>query len=112
MSHGPSTLTVSILEAQRLESETRRRLLKDEKLSLIVDLDQTIVHATVDPTVGEWMSDPKNPNWSALQGVGRFQLHDGPSVDNSGCYYYLKMRLVFFFFRNPVVVDRAVTYLF
>ncbi|KAH9812324.1 hypothetical protein DFH28DRAFT_899239 [Melampsora americana] len=55
MSHGPSTLTVSISEARRLESETRTRLLKDTKLSLIVDLDQTIVHATVDPTVGEWI---------------------------------------------------------
>lgn len=92
MSHGPSTLTVSISEARRLESETRTRLLKDTKLSLIVDLDQTIVHATVDPTVGEWMSDPKNPNWSALQGVGRFQLNDGPNLGNDGCYYYLKMR--------------------
>ncbi|PLW10996.1 hypothetical protein PCASD_23097 [Puccinia coronata f. sp. avenae] len=92
MSHGPSTLTVSVSEAQRLESETRSRLLKAQKLSLIVDLDQTIVHATVDPTVGEWMSDPSNPNWPALQGVSRFQLNDGPNVTNEGCYYYLKQR--------------------
>lgn len=92
MSHGPSTLTVSVSEAQRLESETRSRLLKAQKLSLIVDLDQTIVHATVDPTVGEWMSDPTNPNWPALQGVSRFQLNDGPNVPNEGCYYYLKQR--------------------
>lgn len=94
MSHGPSTLTVSVSEAQRLESETRSRLLKAQKLSLIVDLDQTIVHATVDPTVGEWMSDPSNPNWPALQGVSRFQLNDGPNVPNEGCYYYLKQRSV------------------
>jgi RNA polymerase II subunit A-like phosphatase len=26
-------------------------------LSLIVDLDQTIIHTTVDPTVGEWMAE-------------------------------------------------------
>jgi hypothetical protein len=94
MSHGPSTLTVSVSEAQRLESETRTRLLKAQKLSLIVDLDQTIVHATVDPTVGEWMSDPNNPNWPALQGVSRFQLNDGPNLPNEGCYYYLKQRSV------------------
>ncbi|WAQ83139.1 hypothetical protein PtA15_3A506 [Puccinia triticina] len=92
MSHGPSTLTVSVSEAQRLESETRTRLLKAQKLSLIVDLDQTIVHATVDPTVGEWMADPSNPNWPALQGVSRFQLNDPPSLSNEGCYYYLKQR--------------------
>jgi RNA polymerase II subunit A-like phosphatase len=83
-----------VSEAQRLESETRSRLLKAQKLSLIVDLDQTIVHATVDPTVGEWMSDPSNPNWPALQGVCRFQLNDGPNVTNEGCYYYLKQRSV------------------
>lgn len=27
------------------------------RLSLIVDLDQTIIHTTVDPTVGEWMAE-------------------------------------------------------
>ncbi|KAH9470144.1 hypothetical protein Pst134EA_007410 [Puccinia striiformis f. sp. tritici] len=98
MSHGPSTLTVSVNEAERLENETRNRLLKAEKLSLIVDLDQTIVHATVDPTVGEWMVDPSNPNWKALQNVSKFQLNDGPSSTatnqegGGGCYYYLKQR--------------------
>ena len=29
----------------------------NRKLSLIVDLDQTIIHTTVDPTVGEWMAE-------------------------------------------------------
>lgn len=47
-----------------------------KKLSLIVDLDQTIVHATVDPTVGEWLQDPDNPNYKALDGVKRFKLLD------------------------------------
>ncbi|OAV87281.1 hypothetical protein PTTG_29501 [Puccinia triticina 1-1 BBBD Race 1] len=92
MSHGPSTLTVSVLEAQRLESETRTRLLKAQKLLLIVDLDQTIIHATVNPTVGEWMADPTNPNWPALQGVSRFQSNDPPNLPNKGCYYNLKQR--------------------
>jgi len=31
--------------------------LTNRKLSLIVDLDQTIIHTTVDPTVGDWMAD-------------------------------------------------------
>ncbi|THH12706.1 hypothetical protein EW146_g7438, partial [Bondarzewia mesenterica] len=52
--HGP---TVSLEEAQRIERESADHLLKARKLSLIVDLDQTIVHATVDPTVGEWIAE-------------------------------------------------------
>ncbi|GAA6009999.1 hypothetical protein JCM11491_005822 [Sporobolomyces phaffii] len=76
MVHDVGGLTVSLSEAHRLESATTQRLLKDRKLSLIVDLDQTIVHATVDPTVGEWLKDPTNPNYGALAGVGRFKLGD------------------------------------
>ncbi|KAJ7629561.1 hypothetical protein B0H17DRAFT_1109791 [Mycena rosella] len=91
---------VSLEEAQRLEKETADDLLKSRKLSLIVDLDQTIVHATVDPTVGEWRSegaawkarhaakktdsdseDECNPNWEALEDIE----HDGP-------VYYIKRR--------------------
>jgi len=34
------------------------------------------VHATVEPTVWEWMQDPANPNYAALEGVKRFKLSD------------------------------------
>lgn len=44
-------------EAKRLETQTRDTLLAERKLSLIVDLDQTIIHTTVDPTVGEWLDE-------------------------------------------------------
>lgn len=37
------------------------RLLGEGKLSLVVDLDQTVLHATVDPSVHEWLHDPKHP---------------------------------------------------
>lgn len=57
MTHSAFGPTVSLEEAQRIERETAERLLKSRKLSLIVDLDQTIVHATVDPTVGEWIAE-------------------------------------------------------
>lgn len=57
MTHSAFGPTVSLEEAQRLERETAEHLLKSRKLSLIVDLDQTIVHATVDPTVGEWIAE-------------------------------------------------------
>ncbi|GJN89586.1 hypothetical protein Rhopal_002573-T1 [Rhodotorula paludigena] len=76
MVHDVGGLTVSRDEAHRLETATTSRLLKAKKLSLIVDLDQTIVHATVEPTVGEWLQDPKNPNYKALEGVQKFKLTD------------------------------------
>jgi RNA polymerase II subunit A-like phosphatase len=57
MTHSAFGPTVSFEEAQRIERETADHLLKSRKLSLIVDLDQTIVHATVDPTVGEWIDE-------------------------------------------------------
>ncbi|GAA5892694.1 protein serine/threonine phosphatase [Sporobolomyces salmoneus] len=80
MVHDVGGLTVSLSEAHRLESATTQRLLSQKKLSLIVDLDQTIVHATVDPTVGEWLKDPTNPNFGALNGVGKFKLGDEVGV--------------------------------
>ncbi|GAA5856535.1 hypothetical protein JCM9279_003013, partial [Rhodotorula babjevae] len=76
MVHDVGGLTVSLDEAHRLESATTNRLLAAKKLSLIVDLDQTIVHATVEPTVWEWKQDPKNPNSAALEDVERFKLSD------------------------------------
>ena len=57
MTHSAFGPTVSLEEAQRIEKETAEHLLSVRKLSLIVDLDQTIVHATVDPTVGEWIAE-------------------------------------------------------
>lgn len=99
MTHSAFGPTVSLEEAQRIERETAEHLLKSRKLSLIVDLDQTIVHATVDPTVGEWITegeqweakqassskthfgesdsdsdDDCNPNWAALKDVKKFRL--------------------------------------
>lgn len=65
MTHSAFGPTVSMEEAQRIEMETAEHLLKSRKLSLIVDLDQTIVHATVDPTVGEWIIEGEA--WEARQ---------------------------------------------
>ncbi|KAJ3084018.1 Carboxy-terminal domain (CTD) phosphatase, partial [Quaeritorhiza haematococci] len=86
MTHDALGVTVSQAEAARIERENTERLLRDEKLSLILDLDQTIIHATVDPTVGEWMNDPQNPNFPALKDVYKFTLPDSPVV------YYIKLR--------------------
>ncbi|KAJ5239490.1 hypothetical protein N7468_004109 [Penicillium chermesinum] len=91
MAHDNTQLTVSQNEAARLEEDAKRRLLASRRLSLVVDLDQTIIHATVDPTVGEWKEDKENPNYEALKGVKQFQLiDDGPGM--RGCWYYIKLR--------------------
>ena len=91
MAHDNAGLTVSQREAARLEDDAKRRLLSSRKLSLVVDLDQTIIHATVDPTVGEWMGDKNNANYEALSDVRTFQLmDDGPGMH--GCWYYIKLR--------------------
>ncbi|CAO3654544.1 unnamed protein product [Mucor fragilis] len=73
-------LTVSREEAERLEAENARRLLKIRKLSLILDLDQTIVHATWDKRVdgSQYKTDDKD--------IRRFTL------PGSDVVYYIKLR--------------------
>lgn len=91
MVHDNVSLTVSPNEATKVEDEAKRRLLASKKLSLVVDLDQTIIHATVDPTVAEWQQDEKHPNHGAVKDVRKFQLiDDGPGA--RGCWYYIKLR--------------------
>lgn len=91
MVHNNVSLTVSQDEAARADDEAKRRLLRLEKLSLVVDLDQTIIHATVDPTVADWQSDKNNPNHDAVKDVRSFLLDDD-ARDRPGCVYYIKLR--------------------
>jgi len=72
MTHSANGPTVSLEEARRIEQETAAHLLKSQKLTLIVDLDQTIVHATVDPTVGDWISE--GAAWEARQAKRRAEF--------------------------------------
>lgn len=110
--HSSASVKVSRDEAIRMDSEETQRLIEQRKLALIVDLDQTIIHVTVDPTVKEWAHDINNPNWPALKDIVAFQLGaDGKTVshqpehideehvknfatdgDENGCWYYVKLR--------------------
>lgn len=101
MSHGRTDLKISLSEAERIEQNSAKRLLKEERLILVVDLDQTVIHATVDPTVGEWMKDPSNPNYPAVKDVQCFSLQEevlwparwvGPRPPPHVCWYYVKLR--------------------
>lgn len=81
---------VSPKEAARVDAQNKQRLVNQRRLCLVVDLDLTIIQASVDPTIGEWMRDPTNPNYEAVKDVRSFQLHDealGRKVD-----YYIKLR--------------------
>lgn len=93
MIHDQTLLAVSRDEASRAEAQLQRRLLKHRKLSLVVDLDQTIIHACIEPTIGEWQRDLTSPNYEAVKDVKAFQLNDdGPRGLALGCWYYIKMR--------------------
>ena len=91
MVHDNVFLKVSQDEATKVEDEAKRRLLASKKLSLVVDLDQTIIHATVDPTIAEWQKDTENPNYEAVKDVRAFHLSD-ERPGARGCWYYIKMR--------------------
>ncbi|KAK5993080.1 RNA polymerase II subunit A C-terminal domain phosphatase [Cladobotryum mycophilum] len=67
MTHDQTGLMVSRNVAKRAEHDTQKRLLRQRKLSLVVDLDQTIIHACIEPTVGEWQRDKTNPNHGAVK---------------------------------------------
>ncbi|PYH45424.1 protein-serine/threonine phosphatase [Aspergillus saccharolyticus JOP 1030-1] len=99
MTHENTALTVSEREAMRVEEDAKRSLLMNRKLSLVVDLDQTIIHTTVDPTVDQWMKDQDNPNHQAVSDVRVFEMveHDQPT-DAEGIpqprsvWYFVKLR--------------------
>ncbi|KAL8834177.1 MAG: hypothetical protein Q9170_003878 [Blastenia crenularia] len=91
MVHDKTSLVVSPYEAARFEDEAKRRLLASKKLSLVVDLDQTVIQACVEPTIGEWMRNPENPNHEAVKEVREFQLVED-TLGARGCWYYIKLR--------------------
>lgn len=101
MSHDNTGLRISLDEATKIEQSTTENLVADKKLILVVDLDQTVIQATVDPTVGEWQRDPQNPNYPFVKDVRSFSLEEepvvppgwaGPRPPPSKCWYYVKLR--------------------
>lgn len=66
ITHSTPSLRVSLSEAHRLSNQTRQLLLQKKKLILVVDLDQTVIHAACDPTVGEWMDEMGGEGWGVV----------------------------------------------
>ncbi|CCK72111.1 protein serine/threonine phosphatase KNAG_0J00280 [Huiozyma naganishii CBS 8797] len=102
VSHRDTNLQISRVEAQQLDLQLQQRLRAAQKLVLVVDLDQTVVHCGVDPTIGEWKRDPRNPNYEALRDVQSFALEEEPILPflyvggkrpaPRKCWYYVKVR--------------------
>lgn len=84
ITHDALGVMISKSEAERIEKERTQSLLKEKKLSLLLDLDQTVIHATVDPTIGTWLNDPNNANFPLLNDVYSFIL---PEKGNPIVYY-------------------------
>ncbi|KAK7206688.1 hypothetical protein BZA70DRAFT_245834 [Myxozyma melibiosi] len=90
MFHKSKGLAVSMTEAERIEKTTTMALLTSGKLILVVDLDQTVIHTTVDPIIGEWKRNPDDPHYDAVKDVHSFCLQDGSN--SQGYWYYVKVR--------------------
>jgi RNA polymerase II subunit A C-terminal domain phosphatase len=91
IAHHTAAFTVSQDQADEIDTATKKRLLNGRKLSLVVDLDQTVLHAACEPTIAEWQKDPDNPNYEAVKDIEAFQLKDS-GRDRIGTYYYIKQR--------------------
>lgn len=101
MAHDTSGLKVSYAEAARIEKSLEKQLQEKRKLILVVDLDQTVIQAAVDPAIKEWMDDESNPNHQAVKDVKTFCLEEsvlpkgapaGTRPIKTQCWYYVKMR--------------------
>ncbi|KAI9244428.1 hypothetical protein EDC94DRAFT_439463 [Helicostylum pulchrum] len=86
MTHKDTGITVSLNEAKRLEQQDEKRLLDQRKLSLIVDLDQTILHATWEPSIADWVKERKESNSDSVKDIKQFTLDGSPLI------YSIKLR--------------------
>ncbi|SCU99884.1 LAMI_0G01464g1_1 [Lachancea mirantina] len=101
MAHNNTNILVSERQAATIGRTAQKQLRKLKKLVLVVDLDQTVIHCGVDPTIQEWSQDPSNPNFDALKDIKSFSLDEevivspfymGPKPPVRKCKYYVKLR--------------------
>lgn len=65
----------------------RTRLLGQRKLSLVVDLDQTVLHATTDACFDALIADEGGPDYEYVRDIAKLVLND-----NGPHNYYIKFR--------------------
>ena len=96
---GGVTMTVSKRESESMAMLDADRLFKQKRLSLVLDLDHTLVHATADPRAHAFLN-PNHPRAVATGDLRTISLSisegAGPKADprhkHIRSYHYIKMR--------------------
>lgn len=73
-------ISISKDEIEKVEKEERNRLIKDNRLILVVDLDQTIIHVSITPPK-EKTNNVLTFNLPELNGNRTYYLHLRPGLD-------------------------------
>ncbi|KAI8331257.1 hypothetical protein EDC96DRAFT_34261 [Choanephora cucurbitarum] len=70
VTQGSTENTAILLEKEQVGSQDTTSLLTDKKLSLVIDIDQTILHATRDSNIYDWVEKQKateeNEQWKDI----------------------------------------------
>lgn len=88
VAYNSTLLSVTRAEAESVSSVTARRLFESQRLSLVLDLDHTLVHATDDPRAAAILHH--SPPDVDLSSISSFTL--GPSDSSISSRMYLKLR--------------------
>jgi RNA polymerase II subunit A-like phosphatase len=80
---GGVTITVSQQEGRHMAQQDSERLLKQQKLSLVLDLDHTLVHATSDPRARQFCDDDvRTLRLPIMEGMPNQQHHNNNNNKN------------------------------
>lgn len=89
VAYNSGSLSVTRAEAESISSATARRLFESNRLSLVLDLDHTLVHATDDPRAGAILYH--SPEDADKSSVASFTL--GPTFDSrTAAFMHVKLR--------------------
>lgn len=76
VAYNVSTLSVTRAEAEKIATVTAQRLLRNRQLSLVLDLDHTLIHATDDPRAAAVIDH--SPEGVDLSSISSFSLRPHP----------------------------------
>ncbi len=85
-------------KAIEMAKNQRKKLLDEKKLSLILDLDQTVIHATnvmSAPYVSQWVADSEASTLTPSKNIQTNRHYDKIhtfTLPNSPILYYVKLR--------------------
>lgn len=91
---GGITMTVSEREGQQMAQRDANRLFSQKRLSLVLDLDHTLVHATSDPRAQQFQADNNSVRTIRLPMLEGADLASGtnPHHANMWAQHYIKLR--------------------